>query len=135
MDLETAYARIPRELLWCCLRAHHLPETYVQTIMDMSEGSTTITRRSCGYRESFTVRVGLCQGSALNPLLFEIVMDNLTQEIRGEAPYSMVFTNDIMVYCKDKYRLERDLQWWRAALEKKWFTNQQRNDRIHAMLY
>ena len=45
--------------------------------------------------ESFEVKVGLHQGSALSPFLFLIVMDVLTEQVRQEVSWSMVFADDI----------------------------------------
>ena len=43
------------------------------------------------------VRVGLHQWSALGPFLFAMVMDRLTDEVRQEAPWTMMFADDIAI--------------------------------------
>lgn len=53
---------------------HTIYQRCVQTIMDMSEGSTTPLRSSCSYSDPFTVRVGLYPRSVLSPFLFVIAM-------------------------------------------------------------
>ena len=47
----------------------------------MCEGSKTLVR--CA--ESFKVKVGLHQGSALSPFLFAMIMDKLMDEIKRET--------------------------------------------------
>ena len=37
---------------------------------------------------------GLHQGSALSPCLCAVVMDRMTDEIREEAPWTMMFADD-----------------------------------------
>ena len=69
--------------------------------------------------EPFKVRVGLHQGSPLSPFLFAIIMDTLTEDIRKEAPWSMLFANDVILCSVDKETLEEDLEKWRDALEKR----------------
>ncbi|KAK3566592.1 hypothetical protein QTP86_001095, partial [Hemibagrus guttatus] len=53
-----------------------------------------LTYKSGGRRtqtEEFNVEVGLHQGSALSPFLFAIVMDQLSEEVRQESPWTMMF--------------------------------------------
>ena len=35
VDLEKAFDRIPRDLIWWCLRKKGVPEEYVKTVQDM----------------------------------------------------------------------------------------------------
>ena len=72
-----------------------------------------------GKTESFKVGVGLHQGSALSPFLFAIIMDTLTDDIRKEAPWSMLFADDVVLCCEEKAELEEDLERWREGLEKR----------------
>ncbi|KAK3505909.1 hypothetical protein QTP70_003614, partial [Hemibagrus guttatus] len=44
----------------------------------------------CKSDEEFKVEVGLHQGSALSPFLFAIVMDQLSEEVRQESPWTMM---------------------------------------------
>ena len=41
--------------------------------------------------------MGLHQGSALSPCLFAMVMDRMTDEIREEAPWTVMFADDIVI--------------------------------------
>ena len=52
----------------------------------MYEGSETVVRCAVGTTESFKVKVGLHQGSALSPFLFAVIMDRLTDEVRRKPP-------------------------------------------------
>ena len=70
---------------------------YVRIVQDMYDGSTTAVRCAVGVTEGFEVKVGLHQGSALSPCLFAMVMDRRTDEIREEAPWTMMFADDIVV--------------------------------------
>ena len=80
VDLEKAYDRVPREELWYCMRKSIIVEKYVQLVQDMYEGSETVVRCAVGNKESFKVKVGLHQGSALSPFLFAVTMDRLTMK-------------------------------------------------------
>ena len=119
VDLEKAYDRVPREELWECLRLAKASECYVRVVMDMYDGARTAVRSSAGLTEEFEVGVGLHQGSALSPFLFAIVMDKLTEEIRTESPWDMMFADDIVLCREDRRQLQEVLEVWRNVLEKR----------------
>ena len=119
IDLEKAYDRVAREELWECLQLAETSECYIRIIQDMYDGATTTVRSAAGLTEEFKVGVGLHQGSALSPFLFAIIIDRLTDDIRKDAPWDMLFADDI-VLCKQNHReLEEDLEIWRNALERR----------------
>ena len=119
IDLEKAYDRVPREELWECLRLAETSECYIRIIQDMYNGATTTVRSAAELTEEFKVGVGLHQGSALSPFLFAIIIDRLTEDIRKDAPWDMLFADDI-VLCRQNHReLEEDLEIWRNALERR----------------
>ena len=69
--------------------------------------------------EGFEVKVGLHQGSALSPCLFAMVMDRMTDEIREEAPWTIMFADDIVICSESKEQVEEKLESWRYALERR----------------
>ena len=85
----------------------------------MYEESKTVVRCAIGTTESFKVMVGLHQGSALSPFLFAVIMDSITDEVRREPPWTMLFADDIVI-CKDtREEVEQRLESWRYALERR----------------
>ena len=84
---------------------------------DMYDGATTTVRSAAGLTEEFKVDVGLHQGSALSPFLFAVIMDKLTKNIRKEAPWDMLFADDIVLSRQNHTKLEDDLEIWKNALE------------------
>ncbi|KAK3535979.1 hypothetical protein QTP70_023719 [Hemibagrus guttatus] len=119
VDLEKAYDRVPREELWYCMRKSGVAEKYVRVVQDMYERSRTVVRCAVGQTEEFKVEVGLHQGSALSPFLFAIVMDQLSEEVRQESPWTMMFANDIVICSESREQVEESLERWRFVLERR----------------
>ncbi|KAK3525577.1 hypothetical protein QTP70_000451 [Hemibagrus guttatus] len=119
MNLEKAYDRVPREELWYCMRKSGVAEKYVRVVQDMYERSRTVVRCAVGQTEEFNVEVGLHQGSALSPFLFAIVMDQLSEEVRQESPWTMMFADDIVICSESREQVEENLERWRFALERR----------------
>ena len=61
-------------------------EKYVQLVQDVYKESETVVKCAVGTTESFKVKVGMHQGSALSPFLFAVIMDRLMDEVRREPP-------------------------------------------------
>ncbi|KAK3537128.1 hypothetical protein QTP70_002141 [Hemibagrus guttatus] len=119
VDLEKAYDRVPREELWYCMRKSGVAEKYVRVVQDIYERSRTVVRCAVGQTEEFNVEVGLHQGSALSPFLFAIVMDQLSEEVRQESPWTMMFADDIVICSESREQVEENLERWRFALERR----------------
>ncbi|KAK3521020.1 hypothetical protein QTP86_018665, partial [Hemibagrus guttatus] len=119
VDLEKAYDRVPREELWYCMRKSGVAEKYVRVVQDMYERSRTVVRCAVGQTEEFKVEVGLHQGLALSAFLFAIVMDQLSEEVRQESPWTMMFADDIVICSESREQVEENLESWRFALERR----------------
>ncbi|KAK3539681.1 hypothetical protein QTP70_011632 [Hemibagrus guttatus] len=90
-----------------------------RVVQDMYERSRTVVRCAVGQTEEFKVEVGLHQGSALSPFLFAIVMDQLSEEVRQESPWTMMFADDIVICSESREQMEENLERWRFALERR----------------
>ena len=120
VDLEKTYDRVPREELWYCMRKSGILEKYVQLVQDIFERSKTVVRCAVGTIESFKVKVGLHQGSALSPFFFAVIMDRLPDEVRREPPtMTMLFADDIVICEETREEVERRLESWKYALERR----------------
>ncbi|KAK3510341.1 hypothetical protein QTP70_004927 [Hemibagrus guttatus] len=91
----------------------------VRVVQDMYERSRTVVRCAVGQTEEFNVEVGLHQGSALSPFLFAIVMDQLSEEVRQESPWTMMFADDIVFCSESREQVEENLERWRFVLERR----------------
>ena len=85
----------------------------------MFDGCTTSVRTLIGSTESFEVKVGRHQGSALSPLLFIIVMDVISKEVGRGTPHAMLFADDLVLCENTREEAEEQLELWRNAIENK----------------
>ena len=86
VDLEKAFDRVPREVVWWALRHLGVEEWLVTVIRAMYEGATTAVKMKDEESDGFEVKVGVHQGSMLSPLLFIIVMEAFSSEFRVGLP-------------------------------------------------
>ena len=86
VDLEKAYDRVPRDLIWWAMRKRSVPEGYLKVIQYMYIGTKTRVKTRCGRTDNFEMKVGLHQDTVLSSLLFIIIMDVLAEEARTKPP-------------------------------------------------
>lgn len=117
IDLEKAFDRVPRNLVWQALRAQNIPEHYVQLIQDMYRNTRTQVKSPAGLSDSFHVKVGVHQGSALSPLLFNLCMDYITRDIQSPVPECMLYADDIVLMAKNATELQDSFNQWTTQIE------------------
>ena len=76
---------------------HKVPTKYITLIKDMYKDVMTFVRTCDGDTTDFSINIGLHQGSALNPYLFALVMDEVTRDIQGDIPWCMLFADDVVL--------------------------------------
>ncbi|KAK5878883.1 hypothetical protein CesoFtcFv8_024252 [Champsocephalus esox] len=90
VDLEKAYDRVPREVLWEVLREYGVRGSLLRAIQSLYSQSESCVRVLGSKSDPFPVRVGLRQGCALSPILFVIYMDRISRRSRGGGVCSSV---------------------------------------------
>ena len=118
VDLEKAFDRVPRDLIWWCLRRKGVPEEYVKIVQYMYRSCKTKVVTQKGETEYFAIEVGLHQGSALSHLLFIKIMDVLTENIEKDPPWAMMFADDLVLCAMTREEVEEDLETWRVVFER-----------------
>ena len=119
VDLKKAYNRVPREDLWYCIRKSGLVEKYVRLVQDIYEESETVVRCAVGTTEIFKIKVGLHRKSASSMFLFAVIVDRLTEEVRREPLWTMLFADDIVICEETREEGERIIKCWRNGFEKR----------------
>ncbi|GJN30394.1 hypothetical protein PR202_gb18697 [Eleusine coracana subsp. coracana] len=121
IDLEKAYDKVPRSIMWWALEKHKVPTKYITLIKDMYRDARTCVRTCDGDTNNFPIKIGLHQGSALSPYLFALVMDEVTREIQSDVPWCMLFADDVVLVDESRDGVNRKLELWRHTLECKGF--------------
>ena len=118
VDLEKAFDRVPREVVWWALRCLGVDEWIVSVIKAMYEDATMTVRVNGRESKAFSVRVGVHQGSVLGPLLFIIVLEALSREFRG-LPMELVYADDLVLVAEMEELLMEKLRKWKKGMELK----------------
>ena len=61
--------------------------------------------------------MGMHQGSALNPLLFVIVMEAISREFRVALPWELLYVDDLAVIAETEEELIKRLNEWKDNVE------------------
>lgn len=67
----------------------------------------------------FDILVGVHQGSVLSPLLFIIVMDELSKDIRKGVPWELMFADDLALTEESELEVMGVFEKWRVAMDSK----------------
>lgn len=65
------------------------------------------------------VGLGLHQGWALSPFLFGVVMDRMTDDIRKESLWTIVFADDSVICGENMEQVEERPEMWRHELKRR----------------
>ena len=82
VDLEKAFDLVQREVLCFSVRLKVVQEYLVNEAMSLYKGCETAVSVDGELSSSFSVKVGVHQGSVLSPILLIMVMDVLTEDVR-----------------------------------------------------
>ena len=119
VDLEKAFDRIPRKVVWWAMRKLGVEEWLVKVVQAMYEFPRSSVRVNGNFSKEFPVKVGVHQGSVLSPLLFIIVMEALSREFRVGCPWELLYADDLVIAAETLEELKSKLQLWKQNLEAK----------------
>nr|XP_027232040.1 uncharacterized protein LOC113823570 [Penaeus vannamei] len=97
----------------------HTMKLWERTIGMRIEAETVISENQFGFvkgRQTSDAIFALRQ-TMENPYIFDLIMDVLSEGIQEEAPWTMLFADDIVLVCITKESLREKLSQWKRALE------------------
>ena len=112
INLQKAFDRIPRGLVWQALRAQGVPEAYLELVKDMYPDATTEMTTKAGISKPFKVEVGVHQGSVLSPLLFTTVIHHIAQKVETDLPWELFFADDLAIVQETVSKVEDKVDAW-----------------------
>ena len=105
VDLEKAFDRVPRKVIWWAMRVAKIPEWMV--------------RVDCEYSNVFSVNVGVHQGSVLSSLLFLIVLEALSREFRTGCPWEFLYADDLAIVTETRDEFKNRHCLWKQKFAEK----------------
>ena len=119
VDLEKAFDRVPREVLWWAMRKVGVEEPLIKLVQSMYTNARSRVRVDDTYSDDFSVKVGVHQGSVLSPLLFIIVLEALSKEFRTGCPWELLYADDLVIVDETMEKVVDRLKVWKDNLEAK----------------
>ena len=119
VDLEKAFDRIPRKVIWWAMRKLGIEEWIVRFVQAMYNNTRSRVRVNNTYSDEFGVKVGVHQGSVLSPLLFVIVLEALSREFRTGTTWEMLYADDLVISAETEEGLKMKLNKWKTEMEAK----------------
>ncbi|KAI3356785.1 hypothetical protein L3Q82_003325 [Scortum barcoo] len=127
VDLEKAFDRVPRGILWGVLREYGVRGPLLRAVRSLYDRSRSLVRIAGSKSDLFPVHVGLRQGCPLSPVLFIIFMDRISRRSvargRRESRFgnhrisSLLFADDVVLLASSSQDLQHVLERFAAECE------------------
>ena len=112
VDLEKAFDRVPRKIIWWAMRKLGVEEWLARMVQVMYVGVKSIVKVGDGCSKEFGVDVGVHQGSVLSPLLFIIVIEAVSMGFRIGSPWKLLYADDLIIISEALECLVSRLEKW-----------------------
>lgn len=133
LDLEKAFDSVPRKELWNSLKRRNINENLITNIASIYKRTRNYVRTNNTQSEEFRTNEGLRQGGVLSPTLFNIILDDITKEVKDKVKKLLIgywnmepiylsqcsFADDLMICAKNEDELQKNLEIWHTALRQR----------------
>ncbi|KAJ0033836.1 hypothetical protein NQD34_000943 [Periophthalmus magnuspinnatus] len=117
VDLEKAFDRVPRGVLWGVLWEYVVRGPLLRAVRSLYDWSRSCVRIAGSKSDLFPVHVGLRQGCPLSPVLFIICMDRISRCSQGPEGVwfgnhrisSLLFADDDVLMASSSQDLQQAL--------------------------
>jgi hypothetical protein len=116
LDFQKAYDSVPHQALFCKLRKYGVKGKCLQFIQSLYEESWGCVRVGMENTDSVKINRGLRQGCPLSPILFNLFINDLLDDLEGVSVPGMVgkipgllFADDAGAMGEDREALQRNL--------------------------
>ena len=97
INLEQAYERVLKEILWKALEKKRVHIAYIQAMNDMYDETIISVRTLEWVIEDLPIKINLHQRSSLSLYFFTLVLGVLTRHIQDVMPKYMLFIDYIVL--------------------------------------
>jgi len=128
-DLSTAFDNVDRDTLWMVLRGMNLEEGLIRKMEMMYENTEVMVKSEKECSESFMPRRGVKQGCVLSPILFNLYMAGMNEELRNRKIggvevgnmriWELAYADDIVLLTRNKVALEDMMRTLERFLKKR----------------
>ena len=112
VDLEKAFDRVPRKIIWWAMRKLGVEEGLVGMVQVMYVGVKSMVKVGDGCSKEFGVIVGVHQGLVLSPLLFIIVIEAVSMGFWIGSPWELLYADDLVIISETSEGLVSRLEKW-----------------------
>ncbi|KAK3565413.1 hypothetical protein QTP86_008018 [Hemibagrus guttatus] len=125
VDLEKAFDRVPRGILWEVLWEYGVRGPLLTAVRSLYNRSRSLVHIASCKSDLFPVLVGLRQGCPLSPVLFIVFMDRISRHSQGleEVRFgdhrisSLIFADDVVLLAPSSLDLQHALGRFAAECE------------------
>ena len=120
VDLEKAFDRVDRELLWQVLESYGVRGRLKEAVKSLYLHSEACVRVQRKNSEWFDVEMGVRQGCTMSPWLFNLVMDSIVREAResfqggvqleGSKVHFLLFADDLVLVAENEEDIKKTLK-------------------------
>jgi Reverse transcriptase (RNA-dependent DNA polymerase) len=108
------------DVVWRALR---LAEVWIVDVINSKyAGATTAVQFKHGTSQEFEVKVGVHQGSVLNPLLFIIVTETLaSNQVQARFPMELLYADDLVLLAESEEEFKVKIASWMKGMKERDF--------------
>ena len=119
IDLEKAFDRVNRSLLWRILQEDHynVPAKLVRVIRSIYSQCVSKVRTQKVESAEFSIESGVRQGDVLSPILFIIFMNKCIRDVKigDNGEETLLYADDVVVMANSKTNIQDVAnRWWHA---------------------
>ena len=115
IDLAKAFDTVSHKSIEKGLKRKDIPSQVIETILDMYKKATTVITVGGKTTRKLKINAGVKQGCPLSPLLFNLIIDELIEELRatkigievgGDLVGCMGFTDDLVLISQERIHMQ-----------------------------
>ena len=118
VDLEKAFDRVPRKVIWWALRKLGVEEWIVRLVQEIYANAGSRVCVGEGFSQEIEVTVRVHQRSLRSPLLFIIALKALSCEFRAGISWEDLYADDLVIIADSLEECVRRLLIWKEAMVK-----------------